>query len=111
MNKGLIDRYITLPMAINVFKKDQERFKKFKMRGLYLDLLDAAIDKASQDFYELKGKLISENHLDVKKIGRLQFSVNGDVVEYSAEELKGITSQLMSEYLTVDFERKQRVWV
>jgi len=111
MNKELIDCYITLPMVINVFKQDQEQFKKFKMRGLYLDLLDAAIDKASQDFYELKSDMISKYHLDVKRIGQTTYSVNGEVIEYSAAELKELTSELMSEYLqSVEFERKQRVW-
>jgi len=110
MNKELIDRYITLPMVINVFKQDQEHFKKFKMRSLYLDLLDAAIEKASQDFYELKSDMISKYHLDVKRIGKTTYNVNGEVIEYSAEELKEMTSELMDEYLSVDVEDKQRGW-
>lgn len=110
MHKKLIDRYITLPMAINVFKQDQNYFSKFKMGNIYLDWLDAAIEKASQDFYELKSDMISKYHMNVKRIGQTTYSVNGDVVEYSAEELKEMTSELMGGYLDVEFEEKQREW-
>lgn len=110
MERKLIDRYITLPMAINVFKQDQDYFSKFKMGNIYLDWLDAAIDKASEDFYELKSDMISKYNLSVKRIGQTAYSVNGEVIEYSAEELKEMTSELMDEYLSVDVEDKQRGW-
>lgn len=111
MERKLIDRYITLPMAINVLKQSQDYFSKFKMGNIYLDWLDAAIDKASEDFYELKSDMISKYHLDVKRIGQTTYSVNREVIEYSAEELKELTRKIMEYYLkSSEVFRKSRLW-
>jgi len=98
MDKKLIDRYIALPMAINVLKQDRQEFKKFMMGPAYLTLLDPAIEKATQDFYELKKDMISKHHVDIKRIGKLQYKVNGEIVGYTADQLKKLSEDIMNEY-------------
>ncbi|WP_029265663.1 hypothetical protein [Virgibacillus alimentarius] len=112
MNKNLIDKFIAMPLAVTVFKQDQNQFKSFKMRNLYLDKLDAVIDRMEKDFYSLKQTLISKYHLDVKVIDQCTYNVNGKVIEYTPEEMKLMTSEVMHEYLfkVKEFERKERIW-
>ncbi|HLR69511.1 MAG TPA: hypothetical protein VK105_20680 [Virgibacillus sp.] len=112
MNKNLIDKFIALPLAINVFQQDQERFKSFKMGNLYLDKLDAVIDQLKEDFYALKKEFISKHHMDIKRIDQCTYNVNGKVIEYTPGELKLLTTGVMREYLhkVVEFEEKVRLW-
>src|SRR5699024_7416915 len=100
MDKKLIDRYLALPMAINVLKQDRQEFKKFMMGPAYLTLLDPAIKKATQDFYELKKDMISKYHIKIKRIGKLQYKVNGEIVEYTSDELKKLSEAIMNEYFS-----------
>lgn len=111
MHKELIDRYIALPMAINVFKQDREEFKKFKMGPVYLTLLDPAIEKATQNFYELKKDMISKHHIDIKRIGNLQYKVNDKIVEYTSGELKKLSENIMNEYFgSVEVREEVTSW-
>lgn len=98
MDKKLIDRYIALPLAINVMKQDRQEFKKFMMGPAYLTLLDPAIEKATQDFYELKKDMISKYHLDIKKLDSLRYNVNSEIVEYTSDELMKLSEGIMNEY-------------
>lgn len=111
MDKKLIDRYIALPMAINVLKQDRQEFKKFTMGPAYLALLDPAIEKATQDFYELKKDMISKHHVDIKRIGKLQYKVNGEIVEYTADEIKKLSEEIMNEYFgSVEIKEEVTPW-
>lgn len=111
MDKHLIERYIALPMAINVLKQDREEFKKFTMGPVYLTLLDPAIEKATQDFYDLKNDMISKHHVDIKRVGKLQYKVNGEVVEYTSDKLKKLSEDIMDEYFgSVEVEEDIKPW-
>lgn len=97
-------------MAIKVFQQDRETFSAFKVGNLYQDKLDATIDKIKEDFYEMKKELLTNHHIEIKRIDQCKYNVNGKIVEYSPGELKSITGDIMHEYLygdsAVDFEKK-----
>lgn len=112
MNIDIVKRYIAMPMAIKVFKQDKERFNEFKLGNLYEDMLDSIIERMQQDFFNLKDEMNSK-HINLRKIDSLKYRVNGEVMEFSSEELKEMTGELMSEYLHGDkagkFELKDRI--
>jgi len=111
MDKKLIDRYIALPMAISVLKQDREEFKKFTMGPVYLTLLDPAIEKATQDFYDLKKDMISKHHVDIKRIGKLQYKVNDEIIKYTADQLKKLSENIMNEYFgSVEVQEEIKPW-
>ncbi|WP_047981739.1 hypothetical protein [Ornithinibacillus contaminans] len=95
-----VERYITYPMAIQVFKQDLQELKKFSLGNLYLDLVESIIKRMEQDFYKLKSELYSKNHIDVRRLNSKKYTINGKVIEYTSDELKEMTKQLMNEYLT-----------
>jgi hypothetical protein len=101
-------------MAITIFKQDIEKFKKVKLGNLYQDMLESIIERMQEDFYKLKDELRSRYRIDVQRLENGKYKVNDEVLEYTSEELKEFTSQLMSEYLYGDkaagFERKDRAW-
>lgn len=113
MNLDIVKRYIAMPMAIQVFKQDIERFKEFKLGNLYQDMLESIIERMQQDFRQLKSELRSQ-HIDVRKLDIGKYKVNNEVFEFTPEELKEMTSKLMSDYLygenTEGFERMDRTW-
>lgn len=110
----LIKKYIAYPLAVTVFKQDKDKFNDFKLGNLYLDMLDSIIERMQQDFYQLKAELLSKHHIDVQRIEVGKYKINGKIVEFTAEELKELTNQLMSEYLygdkAAEFKRQERVW-
>ncbi|SET84371.1 hypothetical protein SAMN05216389_1388 [Oceanobacillus limi] len=104
-----IKKFIAYPMAIKVLKDDLEKFEDFRLRNVYLDMLESIIERMQKDFYRLKGKMHN-----VRKNEDGTYNINGQVHQFTAEELKEMTEELMSEYLHGDkakpFERKERVW-
>jgi len=115
----IINRYIALPLAIKIFKKDQAEFQKFKIGNLYLDLLDNLIEQINNDYLELKREMYSKYHLDVKYLGKEnnkeRYKINNEeTVEYTPAELKELVRSIMEEYLynerTRTFERKERIY-
>ncbi|MEN2468185.1 hypothetical protein [Ornithinibacillus sp. JPR2-1] len=110
----LINKYISYPLAVTVFKQDLERFKSFEVGNLYMDMVESIIERMHKDYYELKSDLISKHHIDIKRLGAGKYQINKEVVEFTSDELKKMTEELMSEYLHGDkatsFERKERMW-
>lgn len=106
--KDLILRFITMPMAVQVFKKDKEQFRKSKAQAVYFDLINSVLEQLKNDFNQLKADMYSVHHLDVhhldvKHLGKsndkVRYSVNKQVIEFTPEELKYKTEELMREYL------------
>ncbi|MEN2468217.1 hypothetical protein [Ornithinibacillus sp. JPR2-1] len=110
----LIKKYIAYPLAVTVFKQDLERFKSFEVGNLYMDMVESIIERMHKDFYQLKAELLSKHHIDVQHIEIGKYKINGEIVEFSPEELKQMTDELMSEYLygskAQGFERQERPW-
>lgn len=110
----LIKNYIAYPFAVTVFKQDKGKFREFKLGNLYLDMLDSILERMHQDYYKVKAELLSKHHIDVQHLEIGKYKINGEIVEFSPEELKQMTNQLMSDYLYGDkaqeFERQERVW-
>jgi hypothetical protein len=108
-----IRRYIALPLAITVIKQDKEKFEEFKLGNIYLDLLDSIIEEMHRDYLEIKALMYSKYHIDIKKIDNKTYKANNEVYEFTPEELKEMSSQIMSEYLNGEkakkFERKERI--
>ncbi|QBP06969.1 DUF3158 domain-containing protein [Virgibacillus phage Mimir87] len=113
MNKELINYYITLPMAITIFRQDRKTFGVLKFGNLFEDKLDATIEQMKKDFYALKKDLIT-NNMEIKLIDQCKYNVAGTIVEYTPDELKDLTTSIMHQYLygskAVDFELENRVW-
>jgi hypothetical protein len=112
--ENLIKRHIAIPMAIAVFKQDKEKFSGYQLGNLYEDMIDSIIERMHQDYFKIKTELISVHHIDVKRIEKGKYKINKEIVEYTSEELKEMTRQVMSDYLHGDhargFERKDRTW-
>lgn len=102
MDKQLIDKYIALPMAINVMRKDKQHFSQFEYGKVYIDVLDEAIERATREFYELKSDLLSEYHVEIKRIDRLRYRIDGEVVEYGAGDLKGSVNNIIKELISYE---------
>lgn len=104
MNEEIIIRFITMPMAVQVFKQDKEQFRKSKTQAVYLDLIDSVLEKLQEDFKQLKADMYSVHHLDIKHLGKsegvVKYSVNKQVIEFTPDELKDKTEEIMREYLT-----------
>jgi hypothetical protein len=113
MELELIKKYIAMPMAIKVFQQDLHTFREFSIGNLYLDMVESIIVRLEKDFYKLKSELISEHHIDVRKLSNGKYKANNEVYDFTPEELKEMTSQVMSDYLYGDkakkFERKERI--
>ncbi|WP_099158185.1 hypothetical protein [Virgibacillus ndiopensis] len=69
MIKELIDKYIALSMAINVFKQDRESLVGSKVAVVYFAKINAIIEQMKNDFYSIKWKLLNKYHLEVRSIG------------------------------------------
>lgn len=114
MNNKLVKRYIAYPLAITVFKQDIEKFNQFRLGNLYEDMLESIIERMTKDYFNLKDELLFKYHINIKKIDKGKYQVNKEVMEFTSEELKKLTTQLMSEYLHGDnaagFERINRTW-
>lgn len=96
----LILRYVNMPMTIRIFKEDKEKFKVSTMSMLYDDIFDSMIEALQHDYNELRKEMYTVHHLDIKRVGLLTYTVNKQVVEYTAEQLKRKTEELMNEYMT-----------
>lgn len=106
MNKYLINKYITIPMAISVIKQDKEHFNPSKFNYVYQDLLDTAIKRMEQDFRKLQPKFYNAvTHLDGTR-----YNVNGEIIEYTPDELKELTTETMKEYFKGSVEWKEHIW-
>ncbi|WP_087974302.1 hypothetical protein [Oceanobacillus rekensis] len=118
MDKDIVLRYITIPMAIKVFRQDKESFRHFKLGNLYLDKLDTVLQQLNKTFHQLKKEMYTIHHLDIRYLGKtdkeVKYSVNNEVITFTPEELRLTTSEIMSEYLygksATPFERTERVW-
>lgn len=106
MNRDLINKYITIPMAIQVLKQDKEQFKTLSHRYVYQDLIDSAIKRMEQDFYHMKGKMFNV----VKRLDSTHYNVNGEVIEYTSEQLRDLTRQTIEEYFVGPIEWKEHLW-
>lgn len=110
MNTQIIDTYISLSLAIKVLQLDRDKFTALTAATIYLDKIDAIIEQAKKDFYMLKRDLITEHHIEIKKISGLKYSVAGEVHAYTSDELKEMTEKIVLEYLMrVEFEPRKKV--
>lgn len=105
--KTIIEQFITLPLVLKVFKRDQKYFTNFKMKNVYLDKLDAAIEATQSDLNRVKQDLYMNHHIRVTKMkseqGRTSYQWKGPrdegVLTYSSEELRSMTETAMEYYL------------
>src|SRR5690625_1228046 len=112
MNQYLISKFIALPIAISNLKQDKEHFASFKFGDVYIAKLDAVIKEMEKDFYKLKSELITKHHIEIRKIDRYSYSVNGEVIEYTPDQLKDMTEQVMKKYFNkdVNFNTDNKPW-
>lgn len=115
MKKDLVLRFITMPMAITVFKQDKKHFKVSKVNVLFYDLIDSVLAKMEQDFRQMKADMYKKHHLDVRYLGkgngRVNYRVNQQMISFTPAELKKQTEKLMEEYMVnMELVRKNRIW-
>lgn len=113
--RDLILKYVTMPMAIKVFKDDKKYFSSSKVNVLYYDLIDSILEELENDFKQLKADMYSKYHLDVKHLEKandvVKYSVNKKVIEFTPNELRNKTKALMKEYLsTVEIKSREHIW-
>lgn len=99
MRKLLLDKYVSLELSLKVFRVDRAKFEEAKMSKVYVEKLDAVIEQMQKDFIQFKGDLIRKYDLNIKRIDKFNYSVNGGVYSYESKELKDITEQVMAGYL------------
>lgn len=103
MNRDVVLRFVCMPMAAALFRQDKNKFSVSKVNVVYYDLIDSVLEKLDIDFKQLKADMYSKYHLDVKYLGKnngiVRYSVNKEIVEYTPDELKDKTEELMKEYL------------
>lgn len=92
MNKELINKYIAIPLAINVLRLDRNEFQVFKAKNIYLDMVDSAIEQLKKDFYELRRIM---HNVNIKRVSALQYSVDGHTIKYTADQLKEMAEDVM----------------
>lgn len=116
--------FIALPLALKVFRRDQEEFEVSKVANVYLDKLDAVIDQLQKDINRIKHELITVHHIDVRYLGKpngkptyickKKDDLDYSSIEFTSEELKNMTDKVMRDYLygdkASDFEDKDRGW-
>lgn len=101
-----------MPMAIRVLKQDVESFRAFEIGSLYMDLAESIISRLEDDFLTLKAELYSVHHIEVRRLGNGKYKANNEILEFTSEELKEMTREVIEEYLmnTKEIERKSRPW-
>ncbi len=97
---NFVNRYIAIPLAITVFNNDRDKFRQFKMRNIYLDMTDSAVEGFKKEFHALKREMISKHHVDIKRIDALQYNVNGEIIEYTADQLRDLAKDVMHKALS-----------
>ncbi len=118
MNREVINKFIAIPLAIKVFRMDREQIKDFKTAHVYLDKLDAVLVKLQEDFNILKKDMYTLHHIDIKFLGKengtVKYKANSEVITFTPEELKAMTSDLMRDHLygekAGEFPIQDRIW-
>jgi len=118
MKNELIHQYITLPLAINVFRRDRNTFAHFKFGNVYQAKIDSCIDQLKNDFYNLKQEMYTKHHIDLKYLGKnkneVRYKMNREILIFSPNELRQMTRDVMRSYLygnkAVPFEVGNRPW-
>lgn len=98
----LIKEYIILPMAIKTLHHDRELFKGRNALNIYWSMVDHVIDQIEQRHNDVKRQLITDYKIRVKayKDGSVRKYVAGDkTFEYTADQLKDMTTALIRTYL------------
>ncbi|WP_339227848.1 hypothetical protein NSQ77_20040 [Oceanobacillus sp. FSL K6-2867] len=99
----LVNQFIATSLAIKVFRRDKELFADFKFFELYQAKLDKIIEVLVQDFNNLRKDMYTVHHIDIKKISGTKYRIRGkekiEVIEYTPEQLKQMTSTIMNDYL------------
>lgn len=90
-----------MPLAINTLKHNMALYDqdKFKIVPPYLDLHESLINTIEKDFYELKKDVITSHRLDIRKQSTGKYMVNGEVMEFTSEELREGTKQVIQSYM------------
>ncbi|TMN20806.1 hypothetical protein FFL34_00780 [Lentibacillus cibarius] len=114
-----MEKYIALPIALKVFRHDYKEFAKFKTANVYLNKIDAVIEHMRNDYFGIKKQLITIYHTEIRYIGKTSDVVKyrwrkGNecgVTEYTSEQLKDMTSEVMQNYLiNTQSDIKERPW-
>ncbi|MBT2600927.1 MULTISPECIES: hypothetical protein [unclassified Oceanobacillus] len=98
----IVLKYICMPMAIATLKHNEKLYDydKFKIMPLYLNLHESLIKAIEKDFYEFKKDVITTNHhLDIRKQSAGKYVVNGENMEFTAEELREGTKKVIQSYM------------
>lgn len=97
----IILKYICMPLAINTLKHNEKLYDqdKFKIVPPYLDLHESLINAIEKDFYELKREVVQDHHLNIRKQSAGKYLVNGENMEFTSEELREGTKQVIQSYM------------
>ena len=112
---NLVLRFITFPMAVQVFKQDKDQFQKSKVYIIYFNLIDSILEKMQEDFNQLKAEMYSKHHLDVRYLGKengmVKYTINKEEIGFSPNELRDNTEKLMREYLiNAEIKSEELIW-
>lgn len=104
-----------MPLAINVLKHNRKlQDENLRIPTPYLNLNDSIMAQIKKDFYQLKKNIISVHHLDIRKKEGNKYTVNDEIVEFTADELREGTKQVIESYMygenAVTVEDKEYPW-
>lgn len=106
-NQKHIEDFIILPFVLTIFKKDRPAFSNFKFYYLYDDFFEQLIKQVKMDIVNNKQLMYSKLKIDVRMIERskevVRYRVKSrdseQVICYTPDQLKEMTSERMTEYL------------
>ncbi|UOR14090.1 hypothetical protein [Halobacillus amylolyticus] len=105
--ENILMKYITLPLVLKVFNRDQKLFDDFKTRNVYLDKLDAVMESVQTDLNHVRQQMYLKHHIDVKPLKpkgeihpyKWKTLDHEGIIELSSNELQELTKNAMQEYL------------
>lgn len=107
----LIKEYIILPIAIKTLQHDRELFKGRNALNIYWSKINYVIEQMQQRHNDIKRQVIGKQKMRVnayKKDDKRVYVAGDQTHEYTADQLRDMTTALISTYLqgnrATDFE-------
>lgn len=107
-----VHKYLLIELAIKSLQIDYPKIEQFKMKKVFLPLMDSLLKDLRQEYFELKRQL-SQQRIRVvgwttvdEYFSDVQIATAGNdvVLRYANQALKTQVEQLISKYLTLGRE-------
>lgn len=98
-------QFIIIPLAMKVLQHDKRIFQSFKTYRVYESLIDSTIADMQRDLTKI-------GYRKIKSLDKTRYVINGRTVEFSPEELRQLTSEIVRKYFNkVNVVFKEKAWI